>query len=1218
MWSENLQSTPANAMGVPTAAGPYLPWYYNQRAQLPLWNRNQLNYDSSYEYARQLAGSFQQQSQLMQASGLNENVTPEKPEDDDGAPKDEEGGNFQDLLRNIRSLSPSASGSDEECKFFLNEAIVDIEDEEEQEEQEPCTSTSLASRIVETTKSPEFISISSSTSPVLSAPSPLLSSPVSCPAPPPLPLSPPPPPPPLPPPSPQATHRPVCCFVSRCTAKQFESKAISQLELTNHTKQSCMMSLIASLVKRPLPEPKSSALTAFQERVRSWKEMVKVQNQASHNCGAKLTTASAHGLPADSSKEMTLLRELGSIFPELRIADEEVSNSLRRDTRNRRLLTNAEEAEEKERVLTSMRNAAAIPPLMSDDVVQRIHYYRVENPTEAWRVDDNSRFWSETERAEFQDKYREHEKVFGAIASFFPYKSPGHCANYYNLKKHAEDFKKLKTRKKGVYMHNRPASLPFGTPSLSGVTLKSSSLIMLPRPHEAYLTCCKCLKRIASNDVGILTRSSRNFMDPLGDAPRRSSRQNGGHLCSACRKQYLRKQYTERICPVYRCKARPRRCREHKCLPESFFKLDFALQEALLAEYRLSPVAFKCCFACFNKISKKVRNFLHFYNDEIENDERCSSSAANWSEEEQSTLRNVLFAGCCSSWEEVAARIPDKSADMCRRYAMDNKSVIFDFTLVTIVADQPDGDVVEEANYADSIDGPSDNVSPAKSPNDQSDCQSTQSKYACILAALNGDKGDAVNANDTPNESLCGRQASLPNKRSAEGGCWKIKFAFHSSDPAARQHREGAFKSSETSKQRSDSRKSTDLSSTFTTPRDAGGSSEHTYTDHQRTARSTTPSDVELSLFNLRAISDRCSSISSDASSEIHRGNLSNSLYSSNFGGLFGNQSTTPFIPLPLMPSTLLNNWYSDGLSIGGAFSERSMNATGANIVPTAERVYSNLYSPSTDGSGTQYSISTQRQESGTSVGGLLGTASSVEQRKRLFQSTPTEELRTKVVCNGVSNYDSSIPTEPISPACSATGQTSLNAPFVSAFQSLDGLAYNRPSLAYQYPVFGNQQPDRSPSGLMNPFSLNGYDPTSLYAAAGSSYAQALQNSLLRSPGVPFFGYGLLPYGYSGIDAISERRIPSTSEVGMPTGSAEPRRDISSAAGPSQEDKIFVIRTSTLFKQLLFGRDAFEVSQHFFDKRNDAKSCAQASCCKFHTQATNRMPTREEELLGKW
>ncbi|KHJ44724.1 hypothetical protein D918_04959, partial [Trichuris suis] len=618
-------------------------------------------------------------------------------------------------------------------------------------------------------------------------------------------------------------------------------------------------------------------------------------------------------------------------------------------------------------------------------------------------------------------------------------------------------------------------------------------------------------------------------------------------LCKNCRNTSVRKRLGEINCQVCQCTVQPRRYRTHRSLPADFFELDMALQRRLLAEYRLSPLAFKCCFDCFNKIKKKINNFLKFYDDEVSDDEPCSSTISDFTVEEQCMLRDVLFAGCCSSWDEVASRIPNKTAKECRRQAFENKSEIFDCTLLTSATDVSAHEHAESntegRNVSESIGALSDSTTIVSAQN--AECDAVEPKYTRLRAVLNAGSGaeTATTSEQAPQQGV-----EPSGDHASPKPSWNVKFAFHPSYPCAKLQEEAMVNTSAATKRNSDSRRST-RDTSFTSPKDVGAngvaaSLENASVGRRSAVMSTSPPDVESSSFNVRPISGGCSSISSETGSGIH---LNNSSYPNSFGAL-------PIMPLSLGPGHSLNNWYASGISpsTNGTFGGQPIDLGAGKPMPTAERLYSNLYSPNVNGSA-QYSIgsafSTQQHEPGGSSSGLLNAVPSAEQRKRLLQGSPAEGINPKMICNGIS---ASIPT--VSATYAGVGQNNLNAPFAgSAYQSLNGFTFNPSAQVYQYPGFAGGYQDESATNLISQFNLNGYGANPFYAA-GTNYRQAVQNGLLQSAGIPLFNYGFNPYGY-GVGNVSDRRIAETPETAIPTAGGVSSIAGSSSGGSSTRDK---------------------------------------------------------------
>ncbi|CDW56068.1 hypothetical protein TTRE_0000434201 [Trichuris trichiura] len=270
------------------------------------------------------------------------------------------------------------------------------------------------------------------------------------------------------------------------------------------------------------------------------------------------------------------------------------------------------------------------------------------------------------------------------------------------------------------------------------MSTKSPRPVLLPRQYENYRTCSNCSMRLALSDQGVITRSSINSQSSVEVVRNSSVQHSSGDPCNRCRKMFFRKRFRQGRCQVYQCVGQLRRCWTEKSLPADFSKLDAAMKQGLLAEYRLNPDSFTSCFNCIKRIKQKINNFLNLYNDEVNDDEPYSSAISCFTEEEQRMLRDVLFSGCCSSWDEVANQIPNKSAKECKRYANENKSVIFDCTLLTSAVESVHEHAESngrERNGSETIGAPSENTTTTSAKN--AEPVAVQPPYTCLRAVLN-------------------------------------------------------------------------------------------------------------------------------------------------------------------------------------------------------------------------------------------------------------------------------------------------------------------------------------------------------------------------------------------------------------------------------------------------------------------------------------------------
>ena len=95
-----------------------------------------------------------------------------------------------------------------------------------------------------------------------------------------------------------------------------------------------------------------------------------------------------------------------------------------------------------------MRSYAVIPPILYDTTKtkQRRFINRngiVEKPVEEYKELQYVNVWSEGEKTVFREKYLQHPKNFGLIASFLDRKSVADCVQYYYMSKKRENYKQL-------------------------------------------------------------------------------------------------------------------------------------------------------------------------------------------------------------------------------------------------------------------------------------------------------------------------------------------------------------------------------------------------------------------------------------------------------------------------------------------------------------------------------------------------------------------------------------------------------------------------------------------------------------------------------------------------------------------------------------------------------------------------------------------------------
>nr|XP_051696082.1 nuclear receptor corepressor 2 [Oryctolagus cuniculus] len=105
---------------------------------------------------------------------------------------------------------------------------------------------------------------------------------------------------------------------------------------------------------------------------------------------------------------------------------------------------------EQENLEKQMRQLAVIPPMLYDADQQRIKFINMnglmDDPMKVYKDRQVTNMWSEQEKDTFREKFMQHPKNFGLIASFLERKTVAECVLYYYLTKKNENYKSLVRR----------------------------------------------------------------------------------------------------------------------------------------------------------------------------------------------------------------------------------------------------------------------------------------------------------------------------------------------------------------------------------------------------------------------------------------------------------------------------------------------------------------------------------------------------------------------------------------------------------------------------------------------------------------------------------------------------------------------------------------------------------------------------------------------------
>ncbi|XP_031426191.1 nuclear receptor corepressor 2 isoform X4 [Clupea harengus] len=105
---------------------------------------------------------------------------------------------------------------------------------------------------------------------------------------------------------------------------------------------------------------------------------------------------------------------------------------------------------EQENSEKQMRQLAVIPPMLFDAEQQRIKFINMnglmDDPMKVYKDRQVMNMWSEQEKDTFREKFIQHPKNFGLIASFLERKTVAECVLFYYLTKKNENYKNIVRR----------------------------------------------------------------------------------------------------------------------------------------------------------------------------------------------------------------------------------------------------------------------------------------------------------------------------------------------------------------------------------------------------------------------------------------------------------------------------------------------------------------------------------------------------------------------------------------------------------------------------------------------------------------------------------------------------------------------------------------------------------------------------------------------------
>jgi len=90
---------------------------------------------------------------------------------------------------------------------------------------------------------------------------------------------------------------------------------------------------------------------------------------------------------------------------------------------------------------------AVVPPILLDPSQRKLCYHNTNGRIEDYESEYKERqvlnVWTQSEKEIFREKYVQHPKNFGLIASYLDRKSVPDCVQYYYLSKKTENYRQL-------------------------------------------------------------------------------------------------------------------------------------------------------------------------------------------------------------------------------------------------------------------------------------------------------------------------------------------------------------------------------------------------------------------------------------------------------------------------------------------------------------------------------------------------------------------------------------------------------------------------------------------------------------------------------------------------------------------------------------------------------------------------------------------------------
>ncbi|XP_064459282.1 nuclear receptor corepressor 1-like isoform X2 [Ornithodoros turicata] len=403
-------------------------------------------------------------------------------------------------------------------------------------------------------------------------------------------------------------------------------------------------------------------------------------------------------------------------FPELKKQREDrerfsrAGQRVRSEAEMEEIMDGLQEQENEDR---KMRSYAVVPPILLDSRQRHVRYLNKNSVVEDLSVEYKDRqmqnVWSEQEKEIFREKYLQHPKNFGIIASYLERKSVADCVQYYYLTKKGENYKQL-LRKHNVKKRTRAMVKAPPIPSTQVTTQVSTSLpVRVPVTTSAedkvttaavattvtVTTMENSLTHMNGPEVsdtlnGLKNVQERSAMNSTEDveqpclvchckleknsqsrpltkancemyALKESDITPDARVCSSCRFKTVRQRFVQ--CPIPTCKTPKRKVKRLRPLPGKWNELDKDFKETVMQELQIPAGTQKCCSACFNRIARKLEPNAPA-DDTVE--------PSRWSEEEMELAKKCLRE-YGTDWPAVASVVKSKTKEQCKNFYFNYK-----------------------------------------------------------------------------------------------------------------------------------------------------------------------------------------------------------------------------------------------------------------------------------------------------------------------------------------------------------------------------------------------------------------------------------------------------------------------------------------------------------------------------------------------------------------